>query len=59
MPSYMQLLGIVDDDQDSNGSWEMEETERLLLRDSNDLNKIGFGIDDLVKAYMQVALGNH
>lgn len=39
--------------QNVDGSWGTE-TERLLLMDSRDFNRIGIGIDDLIEAYMQV-----
>lgn len=38
-----------------DGSWGTE-TERLLLMDSRDFNRIGIGIDDLIEAYMQTIL---
>lgn len=38
-----------------DGSWGTE-TERLLLMDSRDFNRIGIGIDDLIEAYMQTVL---
>lgn len=39
--------------QNLDGSWGTE-TERLLLMDSRDFNRIGIGVDDLIEAYMQV-----
>lgn len=39
--------------QQSDGSWGTE-TERLLLMDSRDFNRVGIGVDDLIEAYMQV-----
>jgi hypothetical protein len=41
--------------QQLDGSWGTE-TERLLLMDSKDFNRIGVGVDDLIEAYMQVCL---
>jgi len=39
--------------QQADGSWGTE-TERLLLMDSRDFNRVGVGVDDLIEAYMQV-----
>ncbi|BBN20515.1 hypothetical protein Mp_Vg00360 [Marchantia polymorpha subsp. ruderalis] len=36
----------------NDGSWGTE-TERLLLMDSKDFNRVGIGVDDLIEAYMQ------
>eukprot|EP00850_Spirogloea_muscicola_P017748 SM000155S01677 [mRNA] locus=s155:209838:212365:- [translate_table: standard] len=38
-----------------DGTWGTE-TERLLLMDSRDFNRIGIGVDDLIEAYMQTVL---
>ncbi|KAH9313852.1 hypothetical protein KI387_022479, partial [Taxus chinensis] len=38
-----------------DGSWGTE-TERLLLMDSRDFNRIGIGLDELIEAYMQTVL---
>ncbi len=39
----------------SDGSWDTE-TERLLLMDSRDFNKLGIGLDDLIEGYIQTVL---
>lgn len=40
--------------QNEDGSWGTE-TDRLLLMDSRDFNRLGVGVDDLIEAYMQVS----
>ena len=42
--------------QNEDGSWGTE-TDRLLLMDSRDFNRLGVGVDDLIEAYMQVRQG--
>lgn len=55
---------------DTSASWDMlgtnlsvrtatgwkSETERLLLMDSRDFNRLGLGLDDLIEGYMQAVL---
>ena len=53
-PSWDMLgtnLSIKRDD----GSWDTE-TERLLLMDSRDFNRLGVGLDDLIESYIQSVL---
>ncbi|MBI4954673.1 MAG: hypothetical protein HY908_21795 [Myxococcales bacterium] len=38
-----------------DGSWGTD-TDRLLLMDSRDFNRLGIGIDDLIEAYLQTVL---
>lgn len=38
-----------------DGAWETE-TERLLLVDSRDFNKLGLGVDDLIEGYVQTVM---
>lgn len=38
-----------------DGSWDTE-TDRLLLMDRRDFNKLGIGLDDLIEAYIQTVL---
>jgi hypothetical protein len=38
-----------------DGSWETD-TNRLVLMDRRDFNKLGIGIDDLIEAYIQTVL---
>lgn len=38
-----------------DGSWS-SETERLLMMDNKDFNKLGLGIDDLIDAYIQTVM---
>jgi hypothetical protein len=38
-----------------DGSWT-SESERLLLMDRRDFNRLGIGIDDLIEAYIQTVL---
>src|SRR5690606_41066486 len=54
-PSSWEMLGTnlsvkVDDDV-----WTTE-TERLMLMDSRDFNRLGVGLDDLTEAYLQTVL---
>ncbi len=46
-------LSIRDD-----GQWSTQ-TERLMLMDSRHFNRLGLGLDDLVKAYIQTVLSVH
>lgn len=62
---------LVNDIQDSTNSWEMlgtnlsikradgswdSDTNRLVLMDRRDFNKLGLGLDDLIEAYIQTVL---
>jgi len=38
-----------------DGSWKTE-SERLVLMDARDFNRLGLGLDDLIDAYVQTAL---
>ncbi|KAI5057559.1 hypothetical protein GOP47_0027574 [Adiantum capillus-veneris] len=49
------MLGTNLSVKNADGSWGTE-TERLLLMDSRDFNRIGVGVDDLIEAYMQTVL---
>ncbi|MCO5566291.1 hypothetical protein L7F22_019967 [Adiantum nelumboides] len=49
------MLGTNLSVKNPDGSWRTE-TERLLLMDSRDFNRIGIGVDDLIEAYMQTVL---
>lgn len=49
------MLGTNLSVKNPDGSWGTE-TERLLLMDSRDFNRIGIGVDDLIEAYMQTVL---
>lgn len=40
---------------DEGGNWQ-SETERLLLADNRDFNKLGIGLDDLIESYLQTIL---
>ncbi len=39
----------------SDGTWG-SDTDRLLLMDRRDFNKLGIGVDDLIEAYIQTVL---
>ncbi len=39
----------------SNGVWD-NDTNRLVLMDRRDFNKLGIGLDDLIEAYIQTVL---
>ncbi|HUH01202.1 MAG TPA: hypothetical protein VML75_04355 [Kofleriaceae bacterium] len=49
------MLGTNLSVKNPDGSWATE-TERLMLMDSRDFNRIGIGIDDLIEAYIQTVL---
>ncbi|CAK9227652.1 unnamed protein product [Sphagnum jensenii] len=49
------MLGTNLSFKQADGSWGTE-TERLLLMDSRDFNRVGVGVDDLIEAYMQTVL---
>lgn len=38
-----------------DGSWD-SDTDRLILMDRRDFNKLGVGVDDLIEAYIQTVL---
>jgi hypothetical protein len=38
-----------------DGTWSTQ-TERLLLMDGRDFNKLGVGLDDLIEAYLQTVM---
>ncbi len=62
---------LVDNIEDSTNSWQMlgtnlsikradggwdSDTNRLVLMDRRDFNKLGIGLDDLIEAYIQTVL---
>ncbi|KAJ7569547.1 hypothetical protein O6H91_01G083200 [Diphasiastrum complanatum] len=49
------MLGTNLSVKNADGTWGTE-TERLLLMDSRDFNRVGIGLDDLIEAYMQTVL---
>eukprot|EP01018_Ginkgo_biloba_P037217 Gb_01623 [translate_table: standard] len=53
-PSW-DMLGTNLSIKNPDGTWGTE-TERLLLMDSRDFNRVGIGLDDLIEAYMQTVL---
>eukprot|EP00271_Cylindrocystis_brebissonii_P005009 TRINITY_DN16964_c0_g1_i1.p1 TRINITY_DN16964_c0_g1~~TRINITY_DN16964_c0_g1_i1.p1 ORF type:complete len:616 (-),score=83.05 TRINITY_DN16964_c0_g1_i1:1243-3090(-) len=53
--SSWDMLGTNLTFKNEDGTWGTD-TDRLLLMDSRDFNKIGIGIDDLIEAYMQTIL---
>lgn len=50
-----QMLGTNLSVKKPDGSWE-SETNRLVLMDRRDFNKLGIGLDDLIEAYIQTVL---
>jgi len=46
------MLGTNLSYKDSNGSWQ-SESERLMLMDNRDFNRLGIGLDDLIESYLQ------
>lgn len=53
--SSWDMLGTNLSVKREDGGWDTQ-TERLLLMDSRDFNRLGLGIDDLVEAYVQTVL---
>ncbi|MCB9760667.1 MAG: hypothetical protein H6739_12565 [Alphaproteobacteria bacterium] len=53
--SAWDMLGTNLSVQTADGGWDTE-TERLLLMDSRDFNKLGIGVDDLIEAYIRTIL---
>lgn len=54
-PSSWDMLGTNLSQRLPDGSWTTD-TERLMLMDSRDFNRLGIGIDDLTDAYLQTVL---
>lgn len=50
-----QMLGTNLSFKNSDGSWG-SDTNRLVLMDRRDFNKLGIGLDDLIEAYIQTVL---
>lgn len=53
--SSWEMLGTNLSVKTENGSWDTE-TNRLLLMDGRDFNKLGLGLDDLIEGYIQTVL---
>ena len=53
-PSW-QMLGTNLSVRRQDGGWDTE-SERLLLVDHRDFNRLGLGLDDLIKGYLQAVL---
>ena len=53
--SSWEMLGTNLSVQLPDGSWSTEP-ERLLLMDQRDFNRLGVGLDDLIKGYLQTVL---
>ena len=49
------MLGTNLSFKEENGSWG-SDTNRLVLMDRRDFNKLGIGLDDLIEAYIQTVL---
>ncbi len=50
-----QMLGTNLSVKNADGSWG-SQTERLLLMDNKDFNRLGIGLDDLVEGYLQTVM---
>jgi len=50
-----QMLGTNLSIKNDDGSWD-SDTNRLILMDRRDFNKLGIGLDDLIEAYIQTVL---
>ncbi|MEZ4429939.1 MAG: hypothetical protein R3A51_19855 [Nannocystaceae bacterium] len=49
------MLGTNLSIKNEDGSWG-SDTNRLLLMDRRDFNKLGLGLDDLIEAFIQTVL---
>ncbi len=49
------MLGTNLSIKNADGTWD-SDTNRLLLMDRRDFNKLGIGLDDLIEAYIQTVL---
>ena len=49
------MLGTNLSYKNEDGSWN-SDTNRLVLMDRRDFNKLGLGLDDLVEGYIQTVL---
>lgn len=50
-----QMLGTNLSIKNNNGTWD-SDTNRLMLMDRRDFNKLGIGLDDMIEAYIQTVL---
>jgi hypothetical protein len=50
-----EMLGTNLSIKNEDGSWG-SDTNRLMLMDRRDFNKLGVGLDDLIEAYIQTVL---
>ena len=50
-----QMLGTNLSFKNPDGTWG-SDTNRLVLMDRRDFNKLGIGLDDLIEAYIQTVL---
>jgi hypothetical protein len=53
--SSWSMLGTNLSVKTDDGGWDTE-TDRLLLVDSRDFNKLGLGVDDLIEGYLQTVM---
>lgn len=53
--SSWDMLGTNLSVRTADGGWDTQ-TERLVLVDSRDFNKLGIGVDDLIEAYLQTVM---
>ncbi|MEO0321369.1 MAG: hypothetical protein AAF447_00290 [Myxococcota bacterium] len=53
--SSWDMLGTNLSVKRDDGGWD-SETERLVLFDSRDFNKLGVGLDDMIEAYVQTVM---
>ena len=53
--SSWDILGTNLSQKHANGEWTTD-TNRLMLTDRRDFNKLGLGLDDLIEAYIQTVL---
>ncbi|MEM6318499.1 MAG: hypothetical protein AAF960_12575 [Bacteroidota bacterium] len=50
-----QMLGTNLSFKNPDGTWN-SDTNRLVLMDRRDFNKLGVGLDDMIEAYIQTVL---
>jgi hypothetical protein len=54
--SSWDVLGTNISNKNDDGTWGKTDSNRLLLMDHKDFNKLGLGIDELIESYVQCVL---
>lgn len=55
--SSWDMLGTNLSIKNPDGSWGQPQTNRLLLMDGREFNRLGIGLDDLIESYIQTIMG--